>query len=73
MTTQAERNERLVALRDAVVEYADAEKKRLEKQVERNQQILDGRVGSESLAKSSVEASKALAVNEIASFLTGGS
>ena len=71
MASQAERNARLDALKKAVVEYADRQKARLQKQVKRNQQKLDGRGGSDGLAHSSVQASEELVVDEISTFLTG--
>lgn len=71
MATVAERNARLDALQQAVSQYAAAQRKELNRRVDVNKRILQGRTGSERLAQASVQQSSTLVVDQINDFLTG--
>lgn len=68
---QAARDARLTALKNATVEWADKEKKRLEDEVTFLKSILKGRTGAGRLTNQNVADSSKLVVDEIAQFLTG--
>lgn len=72
MSTTAERNVRLDALKVAVTQWADAQRKQLNRRVDVSKRILQGRTGSERLAQSAVQQSITLVTAKIDDFLTGG-
>ena len=69
--TQAKRDARLTALKDATVEWADKETKRLEDEATFLKSILKGRTGTGRLTNQNVADSSKLVVDEISRFLTG--
>lgn len=69
--TQAKRDARLTALKDATVEWADKEIKRLEDEATFLKSILKGRTGAGRLTNQNVADSSKLVVDEISRFLTG--
>lgn len=71
MATKEERDARLDELKDAVTEWADKEKERLEDEVEFLKSVLQGRTGSGRLANENVSDSSAIVVDEINQFLRG--
>jgi len=71
MATVAERNARLDALQLAVTQYADKQRKTLNRRVDVCQRTLQGRTGSTRLAQAAVSQSTALAYTSINDFLTG--
>lgn len=70
-TTQAKRDARLTALKNATVEWADKETKRLEDEATFLKSILKGRTGAGRLTNQNVADSSKLVVDEISRFLTG--
>ena len=72
MATIADRNARLDALQTAVTEWADAQRKQLNRRVDVCTRILQGRTGSARLAQSAVQQSTTLVTAKIDDFLTGG-
>ena len=66
-----ERNKRLDALNQAVIEWGEKEKKRLEDEVKFLKSVLNGRTGAGQLANQGVEDAKALLVDNIGQFLEG--
>jgi hypothetical protein len=66
MTT---RQERLNSLKDAVVEWADREVERYEKQVDFLTSVLEGRTGSGQASQHIVDRASALTEEEINAFL----
>lgn len=67
----AARRARLDRLRQAVNDYATAEKKRIEAEVSMLQAILDGRTGGQGLAKYPAQAASRFAYDSMAEFLSG--
>ena len=70
--TKDERDANLKALEDAVKEWGDTEKKRLENEVKFMRAVLMGRTGSETAATSALDSASALLQREIEDFLTYG-
>ena len=71
MATAAQRNARLDALQQATIQYADRQRKELNRRVDVCKKILKGRTGSERLAQAAVDQSSSLVVTTINDFLTG--
>lgn len=65
------RSDRLKALRDAVHQYADAEKKRIENEVAVLQAVLDGRAAGKGIQQSSTTTVAAVAESDLAAYLQG--
>jgi hypothetical protein len=70
-TNQDARNARLTELKNATIEWADKEKKRLEDEATFLKSILKGRTGAGRLTNQNVADSSKLVVDEISRFLTG--
>lgn len=71
MPSQADRNQRLDDLQEAVDAWADKTTKRLNDEAALLEKILKGRPGAEKLNNGSVEAASDLLVDELDQFLTG--
>jgi len=69
--TKKLRDARLLELKNATVEWADKEKKRLEDEAKFLKSILKGRTGAGRLTNQNVADSSKLVVDEISQFLTG--
>ena len=69
--TKALRDARLIELKNATVEWADKEKKRLEDEAKFLKSVLKGRTGAGRLTNQNVADSSKLVVDEISRFLTG--
>lgn len=69
MPSAEERNKRLDALEAATKAWAEVRRGQLKNQVASNKRILQGRTGSERLARASVQAASDLVVAEIDDFL----
>lgn len=63
------RNERLDALATAVTFWAQKKKDDINRRVQSSKSILQGRTGSERLARASVQAASVLVVDAISDFL----
>lgn len=68
---KAARDARLLALKEATVDWADKETQRLEDEATFLKSILKGRTGAGRLTNQNVADSSKLVVDEISSFLTG--
>ncbi len=74
MTAQSDieaRNELLDDLKEAVDEWYDAEKKRIEDEVTFVKSVLRGRTGSERLARANTREAQILVIDDINTFLAG--
>lgn len=69
MATVAERNKRLDDLVAATKAWAEDRRAELKNRAASNKRILQGRTGSERLARSSVQAASSLVATEIDDFL----
>lgn len=65
------RTDRLNALRKAVHQYADAEKKRIENEVAVLQAVLNGRTAGKGIQQSSTTIVAAVAESDLAAYLQG--
>ncbi len=65
------RKDRIQALRSAVKEYADQERKRLKQEVEILEKILKGRTGGKGIQRSSTKVVEAVAQNDLETYLKG--
>jgi len=73
VSQKAERDKRLDALEKASKEWAEKRKKQLTNEAEFAKRLLKSRKGPEKLANASVALAKDLVVDDIKTFLTGGS
>jgi hypothetical protein len=66
------RNAKLDRLKDALTEWYDREKARLEDEATFLKSVLRGRTGSERLSRENTSEAEVLVTDDITSFLSGG-